>query len=245
MNVVRRSLLSPCFVLAVGLSACNALTGVGDLSTGPEPGATVVTPPLEGGTDSSTSADAEPAPYPHADASSSDDASSGDPDASVAEGGADGGTTKRVFVTSTTMSANLGGLLGADFLCTQRATSANLKGLWRAWLSTQTTNAVTRITGAGPWSLTTGGVAVTRAQLTKAPITHRIERDESGNAQTGLVWTGTDSDGTFLDSDCNAWTTNASSGHAATGDSKSTSDPWTAAVPSNCSALRRLYCFEL
>jgi hypothetical protein len=242
---VRSALLSRGFLLAVGLSACNALTGVGELSTGPDPGEIVVVPGNEGGSDSQTSVvDAEPTPYPHGDASSDDDGSAGELDASPGEAGADAGTTKRVFVTSTDMTANLGGLIGADLLCTQRAFAAKLGGTYRAWLSTNTTNAVTRITGAGPWSLTTGGVAVTRAQLTKSPLTRRIDRDESGVQRSGLVWTGTDSNGTFLDDDCNDWTTASTAGHAATGDSKSTSDAWTAAVPSGCNAQRRLYCFE-
>jgi hypothetical protein len=245
---VRSALLSRGFLLVVGLSACNALTGVGELSTGPDPGEIVVFPGNEGGSDSQASVvDAEPMPYPHGDASSDEDGSAGDLDASPGEAGADGGTTKRVFVTSTTMTANLGGLIGADLLCSQRAFTAKLGGggLWRAWLSTPTTNAVTRITGAGPWSLTTGLVAVTRAQLTKAPLTRRIDRDESGVQQTGLVWTGTNSNGTFLDDDCNDWATASTAGHAATGDSKTASDAWTAAVPSGCNAQRRLYCFEL
>ena len=58
------------------------------------------------------------------------------------------------------------------------------------------------------------------------------------------MWTATDSNGKFLDDDCIGWTSNAAAGHAATGDTKVSSDPWTAAVPSGCDAQRRLYCFE-
>lgn len=234
-------------VVAVALSGCNALTGVGDLGTGPAAPDVVGADggcdgTADGGSDSQAFVDGAPTPY-H-DATTADDAAADDPDATTTvEAGADSGV-KRVFVTSTMTQASLGGLAGGDLQCSQRAVAANLGGTWRAWLSTNATNARSRITASGPWYLTTGVLAVKVGELTNPPLTRRIDRDESGALQSGFVWTATDDDGTFLDDDCGDWTSNAASGHAATGDTKTTSPAWTAAVPADCNATRRLYCFE-
>ena len=242
---VRSASLHRGLVVAALLSGCNALTGVDDLAADPAAGDVVV---VGGGGDSGGDTravvDAARAPYPIDDASTSDDAAVDGSDAMPpGEAGADAGL-KRVFVTSTTMQANFGGLAGGDALCSQRAGAAMLGGTWRAWLSTNTTDAITRITASGPWYLTSGPLAVTRAQLTKSPITRNIDRDENGNLHSGLVWTGTNSSGEFLDDDCGDWTSNAASVHAATGDSKATSSPWTGATPGSCDEQHRLYCFE-
>jgi len=234
---VRSAVLYRGLLAAVALSGCNLLTGVGSLSSErPED--------VDAGVDSGRAVDAAPTPYVHKDASPNDDASIEDPDAAPqVEAGPDSGV-KRVFLTSTTVQAGFGGLAGGDLLCSQRAAAASLGGTWRAWLSTNTTNAVTRVTASGPWYLNTGLLAVTRAQLMNPPIARRIDRDENGNIQSGLVWTGTDSSGTFLDDDCADWTSSLPADHAATGDSKVTGDSWTAATPGGCDERHRLYCFE-
>ena len=242
LHAVRSALLYRGLFVAVGLSGCNALTGVDELTS--EPAHDDVVVGGDSGGDTQGPIDAAPTPYVYDDASTSDDAAVEASDATTpGEAGADAGL-KRVFVTSTTVQANLGGLAGGDVLCSQRAAAAMLGGTWRAWLSTNTTTAITRVTASGPWYLTTGLLAVTRAQLTKAPITRSIDRDENGNLQSGLVWTATNSSGTFLDDDCSNWTSNAAAGHAATGDSKATSAPWTGAAPAGCDEQHRLYCFE-
>lgn len=226
------------------LSGCNALTGADGL---------VATNQELPGDERDERDDAGPvAPYQHRDASRPNEAgSAGDAgaadDASLpaSDAGADGDAgRKRVFATSVQTNANLGGLAGGDAKCMQIASTAGLGGTWTAWLSTSTKNAIQRMTGAGPWYLTTGELAVTRAQLTSPPISHRIERDEMGKLVTGLVWTGTDIDGTFLDDDCVDWTSSSNQNHAATGDSHVTDEPWTAATPAGCGEPHRLYCFE-
>jgi hypothetical protein len=56
------------------------------------------------------------------------------------------------FVTSrTNMTGNLGGLAGADAICTELATAAGAGNkIWKAYLSTTAENAKDRI-GTGPW----------------------------------------------------------------------------------------------
>src|SRR5262245_28339890 len=53
---------------------------------------------------------------------------------------------KAVFATSTLQDGNLGGLEGADAICATRATAALLPGTFKAWLSTTTTSAASRLT---------------------------------------------------------------------------------------------------
>lgn len=65
---------------------------------------------------------------------------------------------KRIFLTRSYFDGNLklagdglDGLSGGDNLCARAATSVNLGGNWKAWLSTSTVDAIDRIQEAGPW----------------------------------------------------------------------------------------------
>lgn len=53
---------------------------------------------------------------------------------------------KQIFVTSQSYSGDLGGLSGADSKCQQLASTAGLKGIFKAWLSDSTTSASSRLT---------------------------------------------------------------------------------------------------
>src|SRR3989344_6490978 len=52
------------------------------------------------------------------------------------------GGSKRAFVTSATYHGNLGGLAGGDAECQSLANAASLGGIWKAWLSDSSTNAI-------------------------------------------------------------------------------------------------------
>jgi hypothetical protein len=151
----------------------------------------------------------------------------------------------RVFVTSTTMNANLGGLAGGDLICTNLAIAAGLVGKWAAWLSVQGgPHATTRIAGTGPWSLVTGEVvATTKAQLVSGALAHPIDKDEKGTLiPTGRVWTGSNASGLYETNDCDKWGTGA---NGRVGDLTSISATWTTVGVDACNQARRLYCFEL
>lgn len=49
----------------------------------------------------------------------------------------------RIFVTSTTYTGNLGGVVGADIVCTNVATGAGIPGSYKAVLSSSTEDAFT------------------------------------------------------------------------------------------------------
>ena len=75
-------------------------------------------------------------------------------DAASDDGNGDGGPSVNIaFVTSTSVQiSTLGGHLGADALCAQRAEAGGLpSNTYVAWLSTSTVDAKTRLAGARGW----------------------------------------------------------------------------------------------
>ena len=109
---------------------------------------------------------------------------------------------KRVFVTSTTYDGNPGGLAGADAICAARAAAAGLSGTYKAWLSSSTTSAASRLTHATVPYKRTDGVTIANnwTDLTDGAIAEPITHDEFGHeiSSYGVVWTGTASDGSSL-----------------------------------------------
>src|SRR5439155_14460607 len=58
----------------------------------------------------------------------------------------------RVFVSSANFTGDLGGLHGADGICSSAAGTAGLTGRFIAWMSDTTTNAIDRVMNdVGPW----------------------------------------------------------------------------------------------
>ncbi len=225
----------------IALSGCAAITGATDLS--------VVPAEDDAGGSSGSSGTNAPSVGPSNPTDAGvdarlDAAESGPP----IEAGPDanGPSVKRVFASSATYDGNLGGLAGADARCNQLAHAAGLKGTFVAWMSTSASFARDRVTGEGPWSLVgQADAAVVEAELTDPPITMPIGRDERGNTVTGRVWTGTNGAGRYYYGDCKDWTSAASAVRGTTGETSVTNAAWTAASPSDCNALHRLYCFEL
>src|SRR5262249_25298259 len=124
---------------------------------------------------------------------------------------------KRVFVTSTTYDGNLGGLAGADAKCAARAAAAGLSGTYKAWLSSSTTSAASRLTHATVPYKRTDGVTVANnwTDLTDGALAVQISHDEFGHEvdAAGFVWTGTANDGSNLGGPpCCDWTCNLSEG---------------------------------
>jgi hypothetical protein len=119
---------------------------------------------------------------------------------------------KTVFVSSLRYSANLGGLSGADSKCQTLAHAAGLLGSYRAWLSSASTSASSRLTHSDVPYMTVGRqtIADNWTDLTdgilQAPVT-----DEVGVIHSDDVWTGTTTNGDarcFYSWDCcQNWTT--------------------------------------
>jgi hypothetical protein len=156
-------------------------------------------------------------------------------------------TWRRVFVTSTELQGDFGGLDDGDDICRARATAAGVGGDWRAWLSTSTVNARDRITDT-EYRLMDGTtvVATSLADLTDGTIQHGIDKNEFGGSVLGStnVWTGTLANGTASAGlDCQNWNNHNYDGMA--GDTSATGGAWTNAINlAPCSLDYRLYCFE-
>jgi len=184
----------------------------------------------------------------------------GDADAEAADADAESPPPrKRVFVTKTqyngdlkTAGAGTDGLDGADKLCAAAATEQNLGGTWRAWLSTATVDAASRIADVAPWYLVdrTTLVFETKAQLAMTPA-HAIDKNETGSvslsgAAVQRVWTGTVVGGTKAPSHCTDWTVSAT-GTGGVGAYTESSGSWTRYVNDTsigCTDKNPIYCFE-
>jgi len=156
--------------------------------------------------------------------------------------------TKRVFVTSSTYTGDLGGLVGADAKCQAHADAAALGGTWKAWLSTSSEDARDRITD-GHYTLVDGTiVANSLADLTNGGIWQAIELDEYAVVfGSNQAWTGTLANGTWYDADCQAWTSALPADTALIGYVNLADELWTDGFPSaDCSYtdVRGVYCFE-
>ena len=148
------------------------------------------------------------------------------------------------FVTSTTHTGNLGGLTGADAICRTRAAAAGLAGTYRAWLSTSTTNAISRLGSARGWVRTDGQPVVdSLADLTSGKMIYPLRVDENGDdVGHGLVFTGTKADGTLgtLGS-CANWTSTASDGGV--GVTGGLHALFSSFGGLGCTGMARIYCF--
>lgn len=154
-----------------------------------------------------------------------------------------------IFMTSTRHSAgSLGGLAGADAICQSRADEAGLDGVYTAWLSSQSgEDAITRVGDARGWIRPDGlPVADEVAQLRSGQFYYPPVLDENGTiAAPDLAWTGT-YDGMFDalrgNTDCEAWTSDASDMTSTAGDVGSVGSWWSALYLQSCAAELRLVC---
>ncbi len=156
---------------------------------------------------------------------------------------------RRIFVTSTSYSGNLGGLSGADSLCQTRANAVSLGGTWKAWLSDETTNASDRLyhDTVAYVNMNNDKVANNWTDLTDGSLTSAIQYNESGVSTAGQAWTGSYSDGTkYFSQDCTAWTSTTGTGGDAglSGIVTSTTGSWSYNGTNSCNTSLPLYCVE-
>ena len=167
-----------------------------------------------------------------------------------------GGKSKRVFVTRTAYTGNLGGLAGADKICQAEAEKAGLDGVWKALLSNSTVDARDRIADAqyitnngGPyWGWTWCGKVIARSKedLFDGTLEHPFNMDPFGKELGSMVWTGTLPNGKAATT-CNDWTTDDGSQHGNAGGSAYTDTEWLDYFtnPNPCNSKYHLYCFEV
>lgn len=159
----------------------------------------------------------------------------------------------RVFLTSGTYQASLGGLSGADSTCQSSANTASLGGNWAAWMSSTDTSAASRLSQPSqPYVLVDEStkIADNWNDLVDSTLDSAINKDEFGTTINGdnKVWTNTTTSGgikfTNLIDTCINWKIILGVSSASIGLSSQTSGSWTDNTTGNCWDFNRLYCFE-
>ncbi|MBZ5709997.1 DUF4215 domain-containing protein [Nannocystis pusilla] len=160
----------------------------------------------------------------------------------------------QVFVTSTQMDGDLGGLDGADKVCQQRAADAGIQGRFKAWVSTDTQSAGARLQHSTRQYKRLDGAVVADSwlDLTDGTLQNEIDVDENGESaaqMTGCgtceVWTAskTNGDGDYSD-DCNGWGISAIL-QGRVGECSLKDARWTDGCGTlGCIMTARLYCLE-
>ncbi len=157
---------------------------------------------------------------------------------------------KRVFVTSTTYTGNLDGLAGADSRCQARADAAGLGGTWKAWLSSTSVSASSRLNHYnGEYRLVDSvtKIADNWSDLVDGSLDSPINKDEFGTTRSNsYAWTNTTYSGTVQDTSgqycCYAWSNTQNSGYI--GSTNAIDGAWTISTAQPCTSGYRLYCFE-
>lgn len=172
---------------------------------------------------------------------------------------------KRVFVSSSGINGNMGGVAGANAHCQNAASAANLSGTFKAWISTGSQSPSTTFTqSSSPYVLVNNTiVAFNWADLIDGELANPINLNEYGNNVGSVkVWTQAYANGTYDTGNCTAqcanWTSSSASSYGRWGVSSSTTSTWSSAGDGSgngacgtgpwecnqCSCSNRLYCFE-
>lgn len=164
-------------------------------------------------------------------------------------------TDKRVFLTSTTYTGNLGGVAGADQKCQDQAANAGLKGTWRAWVSVARSSVNSRFTRTSGNYIKLDGSVIAHgwADLTDGQLdANGINITEQGKTVTvqTSVWTNTMASGdsaTYADGtlNCNGFTIIGNGADMSmTGLSATGTYVWSNWIAETCTKSLPLYCFE-
>lgn len=163
---------------------------------------------------------------------------------------------QRVFVTSTTYSGKLDGVVGADQKCQVRADAAKLGGAWKAWISDDKTSPFSRFKRyTTPYKLLNGQVIANNwDDLQDKTLQAVINIDENGVSTTQggggggstwkEVWTGTYPDGQPTSIACTNWTSDNYPEVGTVGDTRYKDYMWTYYTKILCAQDAALYCFE-
>ena len=251
-----RRMLWPLASMLLALSACNALTGVSELSTCPSCGDLTE---LDASVSTDGGALPEVATRDSAIADARDSATAVD---SAVDSAADAAPTlgcqgtaicaRVVFATSVGYTGNLGGIAGADAKCQALAdasTIARIQGrTFVAWVSTPGSPVTLRLThGSLPYTRSDGAmIAATFTDLTDNSLQAPISFDENGgNRNNAGAWTGTSSSGAgFSGQNCADWTSAAFGNKGDTGNVGGNGSGWSAGGSDDCTSTHSLYCVE-
>ncbi len=171
---------------------------------------------------------------------------------------------KGLFTTRDPFDGNLGGLAGADGRCYEMAQEAGLPGVYKAWLSTKSISAASRLTQAVITCRMVDGqrLALAWGDLTDGSLDTAPTIDQFGteipnsgsNEPCGTVWTHTTPTGAIADGiggaggsppACANWTAFGQNLTGGVGFHTETNEMWTyTGCAQPCSVPMRLYCIE-
>lgn len=160
------------------------------------------------------------------------------------------------FVTSSTQAGDFGGLNpvdaglpAADSMCAQAAASANLPGTFKAYFSTASVSARSRLGSARGWIRVDGApVFDTVTKMDTGTMYYPLNLDENGQraAAEQCVWTASSLDGTYYGGTvgtCNGWTSAASTDFALIGVASWESGGWSCTnTATRCNSSCAVYC---
>ncbi|HET8734607.1 MAG TPA: hypothetical protein VFM45_12650 [Anaeromyxobacteraceae bacterium] len=169
--------------------------------------------------------------------------------------------TKVVFVTSSATDGNLGGLSGADAICSTAATTGVNAGrlpagTYRAFVSVTGTNAASRVVDAAHVRPDGAVVAFSKADLLASGALVAVNVTESGGTyapptgKTPYAWTGSTTAGVLDSYNCVGWsTTTGGSAYAGVGNVSQAGTSWASVTGAGnwASCLNErgaLYCFQ-
>jgi hypothetical protein len=156
-------------------------------------------------------------------------------------------TVKRVFASSSTHTGNLGGLAGADGICQSLADAEGLSGTFKAWLSSSTVTASSRLTHATiPYYLPNNTkIADDWSDLVDGTIDNPLNANEAGTTLPSfLPWTGATHTGGIATYQCSDWTSSANAQFGSNGSSTRTDLAWTLNNTRRCDTVTRVFCFQ-
>lgn len=159
-------------------------------------------------------------------------------------------TRRRVFITSTRHSGNLGGLAGADALCQERADAVGLGGRFGAYMRDDDTGLGRLERSPFPYVRLDGVVVADDfSDLRDGSIKAPLNVDENGKTVSGKAWIGLVDVLGGASNSCNNWRSTdtdclRSNICGGAGQSSEVNTNWDGYYIYNCNRSYRLYCVE-
>ena len=137
------------------------------------------------------------------------------------------------------------GLEVADAECT-KAGRAYGGAQWKAWLSSSTISAISRIADVGPWYRLdqTTLLFANRASMVNGPLVQITSPSDLLIDNRSTFWSGTLADGSSSADNCQDWTTYIGRNFATIGRVDTSGPGWVDPTPFTCSYYLALLCVE-
>ena len=162
------------------------------------------------------------------------------------------GAARLSFVSSRTYTGNFSGFIDAAEECADMAFNASLPGWFMPWVSDDAELAPDKLENltANPLIpyVTMAGtvVADNRFDFVNGGLVSPINVDENGDAvPDSPVWTGTDSVGDNIGTNCLGFNSSAGGNQGAAGSTAHADSGWTDDILLACDQLARIYCIEV